>query len=558
MARSRPGTVTRLAADRHARAAAASDRARGHRLAAVRGADARCSSPRPDRVRPQVRAALGAGWRSSPRRSCCSCGVLRRRGGSGGVAAASGAGARGQRARVERGLLDPAALRVAVGPDELHRRPARGEYEILDGGRILGRGREPRRRASSGHFSLTLQTGRVHAPLLGRQDADGHAGRDRRARRGTARPSAGVAVLPPLPGARDGACSSRARTPSRRRCAAGDVDAGARRCSRRRARRTRRSSRSPSPSATSTRAIDARVNDVAQARSGRASTAIEKPLWVQQHDARDGARSPTGSWPTSRDLQALVKTVKLEPAQIANGATELLGEVSKSKMTGEEDRYSHTDLSDFEANVEGARGGVRRHPAARSPSATPRSATQIEGRFTTVDGALAAHREGRRLRRLRRRWTAARHARALPGRRRARRAAVAGRAAARALAGLADAAPGARLLRGAGARRAALARRRSRYGVETRDARRRRRRPSPFHGAHQAGIATPAQDRLHFARLRPRHDRRATLRDAAARTGRGRGRADDRGRRRRGPSTPTPLAPPDDTGEALGLDRRRG
>ena len=50
-----------------------------------------------------------------------------------------------------------------------------------------------------------------------------------------------------------------------------------------------------------------------------------------------------------------MQTVKLEPAQIANGAVELLGEVSKSKITGEEERYSHTDLLDFEANVEGAK-----------------------------------------------------------------------------------------------------------------------------------------------------------------------------------------------------------
>ena len=52
-------------------------------------------------------------------------------------------------------------------------------------------------------------------------------------------------------------------------------------------------------------------------------------------------------------LRALVKTVQLQPAQIANGASELLDEVSTSKITGEEDRYSHTDLWDFEANVRG-------------------------------------------------------------------------------------------------------------------------------------------------------------------------------------------------------------
>jgi iron uptake system component EfeO len=52
-------------------------------------------------------------------------------------------------------------------------------------------------------------------------------------------------------------------------------------------------------------------------------------------------------------LKKLVATAKYQPAQLANGATELLNEVASSKITGEEDRYSHTDLTDFEANLTG-------------------------------------------------------------------------------------------------------------------------------------------------------------------------------------------------------------
>lgn len=37
---------------------------------------------------------------------------------------------------------------------------------------------------------------------------------------------------------------------------------------------------------------------------------------------------------------------------MANGAKELLDEVSRNKVTGEEDRYSRTDLADFKANVD--------------------------------------------------------------------------------------------------------------------------------------------------------------------------------------------------------------
>ena len=54
--------------------------------------------------------------------------------------------------------------------------------------------------------------------------------------------------------------------------------------------------------------------------------------------------------------------VQLSPLQLANGAKELLDEVATGKVTGEEDRYSHTDLWDFQANVEGSQRGDRRAP----------------------------------------------------------------------------------------------------------------------------------------------------------------------------------------------------
>ena len=39
---------------------------------------------------------------------------------------------------------------------------------------------------------------------------------------------------------------------------------------------------------------------------------------------------------------------------MVTGAIDLLNEVSTSKITGEEEVYSHTDLYDFRANIEGA------------------------------------------------------------------------------------------------------------------------------------------------------------------------------------------------------------
>ena len=43
---------------------------------------------------------------------------------------------------------------------------------------------------------------------------------------------------------------------------------------------------------------------------------------------------------------------------MANGAAELIEEVSEGKITGEEDRYSKTDLWDFDANLQGSQAAI--------------------------------------------------------------------------------------------------------------------------------------------------------------------------------------------------------
>jgi iron uptake system component EfeO len=56
-----------------------------------------------------------------------------------------------------------------------------------------------------------------------------------------------------------------------------------------------------------------------------------------------------------RSLRDSVKNEDIGILDIATGAKSLLSEIADSKMTGEEDIYSKTDVSDFAANVEGAR-----------------------------------------------------------------------------------------------------------------------------------------------------------------------------------------------------------
>ena len=89
----------------------------------------------------------------------------------------------------------------------------------------------------------------------------------------------------------------------------------------------------------------------------------------------------------------LVQDVDLQPGGIANGAVELLNEVSASKITGEEERYSHTDLVDFEANVQGAQAAFD----AVKPILAKKDAelaSGIDARFAVVTAALTPYQTG--------------------------------------------------------------------------------------------------------------------------------------------------------------------
>jgi len=137
--------------------------------------------------------------------------------------------------------------------------------------------------------------------------------------------------------------------------------------------------------------IDARAGDVPAAK-WTGFHPIEHALWVR--GSASGLDAVAGKlFDDVRLLQAKVRGVKLEPSQIANGAVELLGEVSKSKITGEEERYSHIDLVDFEANVAGARAAFE----AVAPIVHERNEEldeQIDKHFEAVDTALARYRRG--------------------------------------------------------------------------------------------------------------------------------------------------------------------
>jgi iron uptake system EfeUOB component EfeO/EfeM len=137
--------------------------------------------------------------------------------------------------------------------------------------------------------------------------------------------------------------------------------------------------------------IDARAGDVPAAQ-WTGFHPIERSLWVEG--------STTGTAVLSRKLVADVSAVNsvatrltLTPAQIANGAVTLLDEVASSKITGEEERYSHTDLVDFAANLDGSEAAFE---AVRPlmPASQAQLARTIQLRFADVHQALDRYRSG--------------------------------------------------------------------------------------------------------------------------------------------------------------------
>ncbi|RKR75212.1 iron uptake system protein EfeO [Frondihabitans australicus] len=91
------------------------------------------------------------------------------------------------------------------------------------------------------------------------------------------------------------------------------------------------------------------------------------------------------------ELSKLVPSLSYKPEDLANGAAGLLEEVQTEKVTGEEEAFSHIDLVDLAANVEGAEEAfayMRPGLQKLDPSITKAIAAQ----FTKTDALLDTYR----------------------------------------------------------------------------------------------------------------------------------------------------------------------
>ncbi len=95
----------------------------------------------------------------------------------------------------------------------------------------------------------------------------------------------------------------------------------------------------------------------------------------------------------TEELDSRVQDLEYTVDQIANGSRGLLEEVAVGKVTGEEEAWSHTDLWDFQANVDGARVGFEGVEQIVEQS-DPELAETLTKRFDELQTLLDSHREG--------------------------------------------------------------------------------------------------------------------------------------------------------------------
>ncbi|TKJ90157.1 EfeM/EfeO family lipoprotein [Paenibacillus sp. CFBP13512] len=132
--------------------------------------------------------------------------------------------------------------------------------------------------------------------------------------------------------------------------------------------------------------IDARAGDVDD-KDWRGFHKIEQALWEKK--TTDGMSEYADRLlQDAQLLRAKVETVEIDASMLVVGAVELLNEVSSSKITGEEERYSHTDLYDFVANVEGAEK-IYEILKPRLAEKDPDLEKQIGERFDALNKELA-------------------------------------------------------------------------------------------------------------------------------------------------------------------------
>jgi len=145
--------------------------------------------------------------------------------------------------------------------------------------------------------------------------------------------------------------------------------------------------------------MDAREADLEPGQEWTGWHRIEKDLWPERAEnytpltPEERATYAADLLENTQTLDKRVQTLTYTVDQVANGSRGLLEEVALGKVTGEEEYWSHTDLWDFQANVDGARVGYEGvGPILEQKD--PALAIELDARFGDLQALLDAQRVG--------------------------------------------------------------------------------------------------------------------------------------------------------------------
>ncbi|MGV9427432.1 iron uptake system protein EfeO [Streptomyces sp. NPDC003656] len=137
--------------------------------------------------------------------------------------------------------------------------------------------------------------------------------------------------------------------------------------------------------------VDTRADGLEDGQKWTGWHKLEKSLWQDKKITAADKKLAAELVTDLTDWQKRVGKAEITPTSMANGAKELLDEVATGKITGEEDRYSHTDLVDFKANVEGAQQAyelLKPGAAKNDPALT----AELDKQFGALDKLLDKYR----------------------------------------------------------------------------------------------------------------------------------------------------------------------
>jgi iron uptake system component EfeO len=144
--------------------------------------------------------------------------------------------------------------------------------------------------------------------------------------------------------------------------------------------------------------LDAREADLEEGQDWTGWHRAEKDLWppasgYQALSAAERAKLADKMVADTEELQQRTQDLEFTPDKLANGAKELLDEVATGKVTGEEEAFSHTDLWDFQANIDGARIAYEDLKPLLAGTEDELDAS-LEKNFAAVQQLLDQHRKG--------------------------------------------------------------------------------------------------------------------------------------------------------------------